>query len=250
MSQTANLATDQTTLGQPNSERQQPEPQRPVKLLNWNFVLLWQGQVVSGLGAQFYAIAMVLWIKQATSSASLLGLINTLTGFTAVLLGVFAGTLADRYARRKIIIVSDLVRGILMLVLSGLFFMMPQSTSVIVLWMMVTAVSMSAASSFFRPAIAAAMPELVPEDQLTRANSLTSSSSQITRFLGQALGGLLFRLLGAPLITLVNGVTYIFSAISEMFIKIPQNIPEKSGDWRKELDVFKQDLLEGFHYTQ
>ena len=249
MSQSANLTTEQPSLVQPVPEEQPPKLQRPAKLLNWNFILLWQGQVVSGLGAQFYGIAMILWIKQATESATLLGGINTLTGVTSVLLGIFAGTLADRYSRRNIIIVSDLIRGLLMLVLTGMFFFTPQSTGMIVLWMAATAVCMSVASSFFSPAIGAALPELVPEDQLTRANSLTSSSSQITRFLGQALGGLLFRTLGAPLITLINGVTYIFSAITEMFIEIPQNIPEKSGNWRQEVSVFKDDLVEGFYYV-
>jgi MFS family permease len=68
-------------------------------------------------------------------------------------------------------------------------------------------------------------------------------------FVGQALGGYLYVILGAPLLILINGVSYLFSALSETFMKIPQKLPEKSAVWREKIAQFKNDTLEGFRYA-
>jgi len=64
----------------------------PRRLLNKNFFLLWQGQFVSQLGNQAHAIAMMYWLKRATESASVMGLIMMVTMLPGVLLGPFGGT--------------------------------------------------------------------------------------------------------------------------------------------------------------
>src|SRR5436853_7117302 len=99
--------------------------QRREKLMNRNFFLLWQGQFISQVGNQVYAVAMVFWITQTLNSASMLGLLLMLSTLPAVLLGPFAGTLADRKSRRSIIIVSDLICGMVVIALAVLAFVTP-----------------------------------------------------------------------------------------------------------------------------
>ncbi|NKB67494.1 MAG: MFS transporter [Candidatus Latescibacteria bacterium] len=220
-----------------------------AKLMNRNFLLLWQGQLVSRIGAQGFSIAMLFWIKHETGSATLMGTLMMFSQLPALLLRPVGGTLADRYSRRRIIVVSDLLKGVSVLSLAALCFVRPQWTGGILVWLCAVAVFSAAVDSFFSPAISAAIPDLVPADKVARANSLRTISDQGGRFIGQALGGMLFRLLGAPFLFLIDGLTYLFSALSESFIAIPQAIPTKSKGWAELFRDFKRDTAAGFGYV-
>jgi MFS family permease len=73
----------------------------------------------------------------------------------------------------------------------------------------------------FNPAVGAVIPDLVPASRLTAANSLTQLSSHGAVVLGQAAGGLLYRVLGAPILFLIDGVSFLLSAASEALMKLP-----------------------------
>ncbi|UCG93072.1 MAG: MFS transporter [candidate division WOR-3 bacterium] len=221
---------------------------RPTKLMNKNFFLLWQGQTVSQIGTQAFAIAMMYWIKRTTGSATLMGLIMMFSYLPSVFLAPLGGTFADRHSRRKIIIFSDVISGIVVLTLAGLMFITPESQTLIIIWLFIVAVIIAIVGSFFRPAIIAAIPDIVPVDKVAGANSLNQFSVQLSTFLGQALGGVLFRILGAPILFLIDGITYLFSAGSESFITIPQKISESVSTRRERLGEYKKDLIEGFKY--
>ncbi|MFC2160045.1 MFS transporter [Acidobacteriota bacterium] len=216
-----------------------------TKLWNKNFFLLWQGQFVSQLGNQAFSIAMVFWIKHQTGSASLMGLLMMLIHLPMVILGPVAGTIADSYSRRKIIIACDLLAGIPVIILALLLFFVPQKTSLILILMLIVGLLLGAVRTFFSPAITAAIPDIVPKEKIAAANSLNQSSVQISTIFGQGLGGYLFMILGAPLLILIDGITYLFSAFSESFISIPQTLPERSRIWKEKFAQFKIDTLEG-----
>lgn len=222
--------------------------QRPGRLFNRNFFLLWQGQLVSNLGNQAFAIAMIFWIKDTTDSASLIGLLLLMTGIPAVLLGPIGGTIADRHSRRNIILLSDLASGLAVVALAGLMFFLPDATNLILVCIFVVAVFIATLNPFFTPAIAAAIPDLVPEKQVARANSFSQAGLELIGLVGQGLAGVLYRFLGAPILFLVNGLTYLFSAASEAFITIPQTIPEQKSRWQDRLAEFKYDLVKGLRY--
>ncbi len=222
---------------------------KPTKLLNRNFILLWQGQFVSKLGNQAFAIAMMFWIKHETGSASLMGLLLMFSTIPSVLLSPFAGTFADRYPRKKIIVWCDIINGMAVLTLAGLLFLAPENTDLGIVWLFIISVFMSTVSTIFSPAISASIPDLVPEDKVAGANSINQFSMQLSTFLGQGSGGVLFRLLGAPMLFFIDGISYLLSAFSEAFITIPQNIPEKAKDWRDTIRKFKTDTAEGLRYV-
>jgi MFS transporter, DHA3 family, macrolide efflux protein len=103
--------------------------------------------------------------------------------------------------------------------------------------------------AFFRPAISAAIPDLVPRERLTAANSLSQSTFQLTTFVGQGIGGTLFRLLGAPVLFLIDGLTYIACACAECFVRIPQRLPEQAASAREFFAQFSAETRLGFTYV-
>jgi len=222
--------------------------EKPTKLFNKNFFLLWQGQTISILGSQAFSIAMLLWIQQTTGSATLMGLIFAMAAIPAIILGPFGGTFADRYSRKKILIFSDIVRGIAVISLGLLMFRNTVQTEILLVGLFLVAILNSVVSTIFGPAFSASIPEIVPKENLAAANSLNQLSGSVTVFIGQGLGGVLFRILGAPLLFLVDGFTFLYASISESFITIPQDIPEKKGNWSEQFRIFIKDLVDGFRY--
>ncbi|MCG8604554.1 MFS transporter [bacterium] len=221
----------------------------PIKLLNRNFFLLWQGNFVSQLGSQAFAIAIIFWMKHTTGSASLMGFLLMVSLLPSVILGPIAGTLADQYSRRKIIILSDIISGVAVILLAILIFVGPDRNDLLLTAIFAVNLLLGCVRTFFGPAISAAIPDLVPEEQINAANSLKQSTEQISVFVGQGLGGYLFALFGAPILLLIDGVSYLFSALSESFIRIPQTLPEKASSWREKIQTFKTDTVAGFRFV-
>jgi len=220
------------------------------RLFNKSFVLLFQGQFVSQLGSYVYFVAIVFWIKHATDSATIVGLIAMLATIPGVLLGPFGGTFADHFSRKKIIVISDIINGLTISSIAILLFLSPESTDLIITLLFIEAVINGTVMSVFRPAIAAAIPDIVPEKNVDTANGLLQSSMQIAMLIGQSIGGVIYQLLGAPVVMLIDGVTYLFSAVSESFISIPQKRREASESWSAAFRTFKSDTWEGVRYLR
>ncbi|MFC1588286.1 MFS transporter [Planctomycetota bacterium] len=221
----------------------------PTRVLNRNFVLLMQGQLVSVLGSQVFMVAQRFWILEQTGSATLMGTLSMLSLIPGVILSPIGGTFADQYSRKRILIVADILCGLAVLSLAVMLWWVPESTYLITIWLMLVAVIVGTCSAFFSPAISAAVPDLVPKEKLNQANSATQASAQLCRMVGQGLGGWLFLHLGATLMFLIDGVSYLFSAGSETLIVIPQKIPEKAATWKDEFDRVKKDMMVGLRYV-
>ncbi len=222
--------------------------EKPGRLFNKNFFLLWQGQFVSQLGNQAHTIAMMFWLKHATGSAGVMGLIMMLAMLPGVLLGPLGGTIADRYSRKGIIVFCDIFSGVAVISLAVFLFLSPQATNPGVVWLGTVAVILGILGAIFRPAVSASIPDLVPGEKVAAANSFHQSSFQVSALIGQGTGGVLFRILGAPLLFLIDGITYLVSAFSESFIRIPQIIPETTKGTREIVRTFLRETGEGFTY--
>jgi MFS family permease len=223
--------------------------QEPEKLFNRNFALQWQGQTVSRLGSQIFMAGLLFWVKHATGSAALMGVLSMVSSLPGVFLMPVGGALADRFPRRMIIIIGDLIRGLSLLALTALMFARPDAIGLIVAGLFVVSVVNSIVGSFFGPALAATIPDIVPKSKVTAANSLGQLSLQGSLFLGQAIGGVLYQAVGAATLFLFNGLSFLYSSASEVFVKIPQTIPERKGDWREQFRSFGHDIAEGFRYV-
>lgn len=229
-------------------------------LFNRNFLLLWMGQTVSQLGNQAFSIAMMFWTMEATGSASLMGLMMTFANLPTVLLGPFGGTFADRHSRMRIIVVSDALAGLGVCGLALALWMLPEagrplagggmspSTRTIIGILFGVAVLLGVIRAFFMPAVSATIPRLVSKEKLAGANSLNQLSIQASIFAGQAAGGVLFKLVGAPLLFLFDGLSYLFAGVCALLI--PRD-PAPSVQAAEEVHPFRHFLhetAEGFRF--
>lgn len=193
------------------------EATRRLKVWNRDFILLWQGQLVSMVGTTAFNIALGFWILRETGSSAVMGVIIAIGALVQAGAGPFAGVLVDRWSRKRIIVASDLASGAIVLVGAVLAFL-----GVLEVWMVgVGAVGVALATAIFAPAVSSSIPDLVPADSLDRGNSAFGIIQQLSGIIGNSLGGTLFTLLGAPVVFLINGMTFIASAVSEAFMRLP-----------------------------
>lgn len=188
-----------------------------------SFLILWQGQLVSMMGDVIYAIALGFWVLSVTGSTVLMGALMASSTLPGLLAAPFAGVFVDRSNRKSIMIVNDMIRGI-----SVIFIGIAGFTGHLQVWMVFAAgIVLSFCGAFFNPSVYSIIPDIVPKSKILNANSVFSMVALGSNTVGNSAGGFLYQLLGAPLMFLLNGISYIFSGISIIFMKIPQIHKEK-----------------------
>lgn len=219
----------------------------PTKLWNRSFALLWQGQLVSSLGKNAFWLAALLWLKETTGSGTLSGLMSGLSTLPMVLLGPIAGVFVDRANRGRLIAWTDIAGGVLVSAAAALFFTLPARTGLLLAAVFTVTLGTGLLDTFSQPSIAASIPDIVPKDRLEAANSLNLSVLHAAMLVAQAVAGLLYRLIGAPLLVAVNAAAYLWAGTSELGVATPDRPRPPSGQhpWRR----FAAELAEGARWV-
>ncbi len=174
---------------------------------NHDFRQLWLGQVVSQLGDWFNTIALYTLILQLTGSGRAIGLLLVARFLPSVVLSPVAGVVADRFDRRKVMIVSDAGRAVVVL-----GFMFVRSAEQLWLLYALTVLQLGL-STFFEPAKTAAVPSVVTPRELVAANAITSVTWSVMLTLGAALGGFITGWFGTDAAFVIDSLTYVASAV-------------------------------------
>ena len=207
---------------------------------NRDLTLLFGGQVVSAFGDWLYILALVVLAYDLTGSATLVAALTFVRLLPYALFLPFSGLLADRGNRKALMIGADLGRGVCML---GLLFVGSPETIWVAFPLVFLATSLS---SLFNPAMNSVLPAIVgDEEDLVRANSIWSQMDALSFVLGPALGGVL-ALLGEPwLAFLINGLTFLISAATLLFVRLPsREISERA----EEEEGWFSETLAGFRF--
>lgn len=174
-------------------------------------MLLWSAQLISGAGDTFTFIALAVTIDNLYpdpgESARALGLVLIAFTLPQLVLGLFAGTLVDRWDRRWVMVVSDVLRALFVpfLVLLNGRADLP--------WVVGLGFAISTFSAFFVPARTAIMPSLVSEDDLMQANGWMEFGYTIARLMGPILGGLVVTSLGKNAAFMIDATSFFLSAL-------------------------------------
>lgn len=199
-------------------------------MINKNFTFLWLGKIVSQLGDKFYAIALAWWILQKTQSPSIMGFFLLVSLLPGIILGFFAGALTDRWHRKTLLVVTDIIRGCLVLVISFL-----SMVNALEIWhAFFIGLCLSLATAFFEPAIQTIIPEIVEEENLTKANGMSQMVSGICTVAGPLLGAFAVSVFGLTWVFFVNSISYFVSSFLACFIiinKAYRNHGKKKNIW-------------------
>ena len=181
------------------------------------------GEFVSGIGDWLYLVAILVVVYAASESAVLLGVIGAARIVPYIVLSVPAGMVVDRFDRRMVLLVTDVARGVLMLVLAALVMV---DAGVV----LIVAVSILAAcfSTFFGPAISALLPTLVDETDLGPANSAWATLDNVAFIVGPALAGGLIAAGGLSVAFLLNALS--FAVVAVILWRLPSTGKPAAGD--------------------
>jgi MFS family permease len=199
-------------------------------LRNRNFSALWLGQLVSVFGDRLHEIALLVLVGSLSGNdLSQIGVLIATIGLPSLLFGLFAGALADRWNRQRVMIIADLARVPLVIAI-------PILARSDMLWVYIITFLLTTVSLFFRPAKDGIIPTIVPEQGLLVANSLSSSTDTAMDVLGYPLAGALVGGLlsfatgsyGVDLAFYIDAGTYLFSALMIAQMRVPQQLVEQA----------------------
>lgn len=188
-------------------------------LKNRDYLLLFIGSVVSNLGTQIFNFALSLYIYVVTDeNAAIAGLFLATGGLVYVILSPFGGAIVDRLDKVRVVYLTDYVRGIAVL-LAGIALFTDISQTVLLIILFAVTIILGINGALFNPAASALPPHILEENQLQQASSLSSGMFALYGIVGAALGGLLYGTVAIEYIFLINGLSFILSGFSEMFIR-------------------------------
>jgi len=168
-----------------------------------DFRLLWTGQLLSSLGSWMLLVAVPYKVFELTRSPAATGFAFVAGSVPAVAIGPVAGVAADRWDRRRTMMVVSLGQGGCILPVA----LVHQSGQVGIVYLALLAES--ALGQFYRPAEQALVPGIVGRaEELTSANALVSVGGAVTRLAGAPLGGIVFGTLGLPMAVAIDAGTY------------------------------------------
>ena len=178
------------------------------------FAVLWVAQTLSRLGDRIYLIALAWWVVQTTGSAVAMAVVLLANLVPTLFLLLAGGVLVDRWSRARLMLVSDVSRGVLV----GVAAMLATAGLLGMPGMLALSAAFGAVDAFFEPAYTAIVPQLVPTEFRPSANSLTELSRRLAAMAGPAIGALVVAAAGVPAAFALDSVSFGVSAIGMLVI--------------------------------
>ena len=212
------------------------------KLFTKDFTLVVLGQIISLFGNATIRFALPLYLLNQTGSAALYGMVTACAFIPAILLSPVGGILADRVNKKNIMVVLDFFTAAVILAVSLLLgkvdLVLLQTSALMLLYGIAGA---------YQPSVQASIPMLASQENYMAANSIINTISSFASLVGPVLGGIVYSAYGLRPVLWVCIVCFFLSAVMEIFIKMPFEKPEPSGNlW----DTIKADFGESVRFIR
>ena len=206
-----------------------------------DFLALWLGQIISQIGDSFTFLALLITVNRLTGSTVAMGIMMISLILPQLLFSFLAGVIVDRVDRKQVMIISDLLRGVLVLA-----FLTVRTAEQVYIYYIVGFL-LSSVSVFFLPAKTAMIPRIIEGDQkLLSANALSQTVRVVALLIGPALAGFAIAWLGASVAFVLDSLTYFVSALAIVTIRTSG---KTSDEGRMGVAMVWHRFAEGFSYT-
>ena len=207
-----------------------------------DFLLVVIGQIISLFGNAILRFALPLYLLRQTGSPALFGVVTACSFAPMVVLSMAGGVLADRVNKRNIMVGLDFSTAAIILLFYAALGRLPTVPLFIAVLMLLYGIS-----GTYQPAVQASVPLLVQKEKLIAGNAVINQVNTLSGLLGPVAGGVLFTLWGIGPILLLSAACFAFSAVMEIFIRIPhERRPSEAGVFQ----VVRQDLQECCRFVQ
>ncbi len=214
-------------------------PRFSAVLGNKSFVFLWIGQVFSQLADRVYIYVLVLIAYDLTHTNLGVSVPMLSFGIPSVIFASFAGVYVDRWNKKNTMVVSDILRGLLIVLI---VLILKNS----LLWIFLISLLIYTIAQFFAPAEASSLAEIVERENLIVANSLFMTTWMWSAVLGFGVGAPLVIIFGSEMTLVIAAALYLISAVSVMMVTYKH--PDREAKYS--VKSVKQDLLAGFEFIR
>ncbi|MGN4443594.1 MFS transporter [Bacillus cereus group sp. MYBK79-1] len=209
-----------------------------------NICLYSIAKIVSISGSSIYSFALGLYVLQITGSALNFAITLILGTIPMIVMNPFAGVIADKIDKKKLVVCMDLLSGCLLIavyILSSYY-----GLNLFIIY--ITTFLMTVFTTFLGIGLEAAKPNIVSKERLLSINSISKIIDSISLILGPMLGGIIFAVFDIKTFIIINGISFILSGTSILFIHFKLfecNVNEESSNSGIH---FIKDIKEGFSY--
>ncbi len=173
------------------------------------FAMFFVGQGISNIGNQAFSLAMYWFVQMSTGEPALVAWLAA-AQFAPQIIAVLVGPYADRYDRRRLLIATDIFRGVVV----GYVAVLSYFHTNIIVTLFVVVVLLGLSTNLFESAVFGFVPDIVPSASLLSANSLIGASTKLAVVLGSALGAVLLAQLGPRSFLLFDALTFGVSVLT------------------------------------
>lgn len=213
---------------------------------NKNFIIIVIGQIISLFGNAIQRFSMSLYLLEFTGSTAAFANILAISTIPYILFAPIAGRVSDKINRKKVMVYLDLFCAVLIGIYALILLRGRDSELIVAIVMFM----LSVCYTLYGPAVVSSIPQIVEEDKLTSANGIINQVGSVVNFLGPILAGVLYGLVGIKLIVIINAISFLVSAIMELFLDIPDVVKrDEDADKGKvlSLDFIKKSFIDMGH---
>ncbi len=207
-----------------------------------NFSLLMFGKITSLIGSNMQSFALSLFVLATTGSATKFASILAVSLIPQLILGPFAGVIVDRFYRKNILIVLDLISGVVVSIFAIIYFVTGEMTLTNIY---ILVIILSLISTIDSPALQTIIPTITKREDLVEANALNSLIMSIGSVISPAIAAVTYGELGLKGVFIINSITFFLSALSEVFLVIPRNARKTE---KLSLNSFIGEFNEGIRF--
>ena len=212
------------------------------KLFTKDFTLVVIGQIISLFGNAAIRFALPLYLLNQTGSSVLYGTVMACAFIPAILLSPVGGLVADRVNKRNVMVILDFCTAGLILI-----FMLLMNYVNLVFLLALTLMGLYGIVGAYQPTVQASVPMLVEKEHFVRANAVINIISSFSSLLGPVLSGILYSNYGLLLVLVICAVSFVLSAVMELFIRIPYQRQERNGSI---LQIVRRDMEESIRFIR